>query len=77
MIIVEYYKTRKDGVVLNRTYSDAGMMIERDGVQYAEAIDPADSGRTYTETDVPIAGTSMTETEEKAEAYDILMGVAE
>lgn len=77
MIIVEYYKTRKDGVVLNRTYSDAGMMIERDGVQYAEAIDPADSGRTYTETDVPIAGTSMTETEEKAESYDILMGVAE
>ena len=77
MIIVEYYKTRKDGVVLNRTYSDAGMMIERDGVRYSEAIDPADSGRTYTETDVPIAGTAMSETEEKAEAYDILMGVAE
>ena len=26
----------------------------RDGVQYAEAVDPADSGRTYTETGVPI-----------------------
>ena len=51
MIIVEYYKTRKDGVVLNRTYSDAGMMIERDGVRYSEAIDPAELGRTYTETD--------------------------
>ena len=35
MIIVEYYKTRKDGVVLNRTCSDAGMMIEREGVQYS------------------------------------------
>ena len=54
MIIVEYYKTRKDGVVLNRTYSDAGMMIERDGVRYSEAIDPAELGRTYTETDEPI-----------------------
>ena len=54
MIIVEYYKTRKDGVVLNRTYSDSGMMIERDGVRYSEAIDPAELGRTYTETDEPI-----------------------
>ena len=54
MIIVEYYKTRKDGVSLNRTYSDAGMMIERDGVRYSEAIDPAELGRTYTETNEPI-----------------------
>ena len=54
MIITEYYKTREDGVVLNRTYSDAGMMIERDGVQYSEAIDPAELGRKYVETDVPI-----------------------
>ena len=54
MIIVEYYKTRKDGVVLNRTYSDSSMMIERDGVRYSEAIDPAELGRTYTETDEEI-----------------------
>ena len=54
MIIVEYYKTRKDGVVLNRTYSDADMMIERDGVRYSEAIDPAELGRTYAETDEAI-----------------------
>jgi hypothetical protein len=51
MIITEYFRTRADGVVLNRTYSDQGMMIERDGVRYAEAIDPAELGRTYTETD--------------------------
>lgn len=51
MIITEYYSTRKDGVVLNRTYSDKGCYIERDGVKYAEAIDPEELGRTYTETD--------------------------
>lgn len=54
MIVVEYYKTRSDGVVLNRTYSDIGMMIEREGVRYSEAIDPADLGRKYIETDEPI-----------------------
>ena len=53
-IITEYYGTRKDGVVLVRTYSDASMMIERDGVLYSEAIDPEGMGRTYTETDIPI-----------------------
>ena len=36
-----------------RTYSDAGFKIRKDGTDeiYDEAIDPADSGRTYTETD--------------------------
>lgn len=33
-----------------RTFSDSGFLIERDGVLYSEAIDPVDSGRTYTET---------------------------
>lgn len=54
MIITEYYRTREDGVVLNRTYSDIGMMIERDGIRYSEAIDPAELNRQYTETDEPI-----------------------
>ena len=54
MIKTEYYMTRFDGVVLNRTWSDNGMMIERDGVRYSEAIDPAELGRQYTETDEPI-----------------------
>ena len=54
MIIPEYYMTRTDGVVLNRTYSDEGMMIERDGLQYSEAIDPAELNRQYAETDIPI-----------------------
>ena len=48
-----------ESIVINertlvRTYSDIGHYIERDGVQYAEAIDPADSGRVYIETDIPI-----------------------
>lgn len=54
MIQTEHYRTREDGVELTRTYSDAGMMIERDGVRYSEAIDPAHLGRVYTETDEPI-----------------------
>lgn len=37
-----------------KTYSDAGFMVERDGVRYSEAIDPAEFGRVYVETDEPI-----------------------
>ena len=39
-----------------KTYSDSGYMVERDGAQYSEAIDPAEFCRTYTETDIPIEG---------------------
>ena len=63
------------GKQFQRTWSDAGFLIERDGAQYSEAVDPLDSGRTYTETDALIEAEHMTETEEKAEAYDILTGV--
>ena len=38
----------------DRTYSDAGFYVERDSVKYSEAVDPKDSGRTYTETDEKI-----------------------
>lgn len=34
-----------------RTYSDNGLMIERDGDLYCEAFDPFGSERTYTETE--------------------------
>ena len=44
-----------------KTFSDEGFMVERDGVRYAEAIDPAEFGRQYSETDEKI------ETEEIAE----------
>lgn len=51
MIVTEYYMTRSDGVVLNRTYSDDGKYIVRDGISYSEAIDPAELNRQYMETD--------------------------
>ena len=57
---------------LVRTWSDMGMMI-RGGMPeglYAEAVDPVSAHREYVETDIPIEITD----EEKAEAYDILMG---
>lgn len=59
------------------TVSDSGYMIERDGYKYSEAWDPEGSGRTYTETDEKIEEAFLTETEEKAAAFDILMGVSE
>ena len=49
MIIYETYNA-----TLTRAYSDAGMLIERDGIRYEEAVDPTVYGRTYTETDIPI-----------------------
>ena len=41
---------------LIRTYSDAGLKIRKSGTDeiYDEAIDPAGSGRTYSETDEPV-----------------------
>ena len=56
MIQREFYKQRKDGVKLYRTYSDAGMMIRQNetGVDYSEAIDVEGAPYTYTETETPI-----------------------
>lgn len=42
------------GKAFVKTYSDKDFYIERDGAKYAEAIDPADIPREYTETDEPI-----------------------
>lgn len=63
-----------------RTYSSTGYMIERDGIRYSEAIDPAEFNRVYTETDELIETDPTeptTETEQKAAAYDIITGVDE
>ena len=53
MIITEYYLTRADGVVLNRTYSDAGYYILQNetGIEYSEAVDVEGAPYTYSETD--------------------------
>lgn len=42
-----------NGKQYSRTYSDR-YYIERDSAQYVEAVDPLDSGRQYTETDIPL-----------------------
>lgn len=49
-------KTTKviNGIEYDYTYSDTGMIIERNGARYSEALDPLNSGREYTETDEPI-----------------------
>ena len=67
-----------NGKAFVKTYSDSGYMVEREGIRYSEAIDPAEFGRVYTETDerIPYDG-DMTEIEQKAAAYDILTGVSE
>ena len=49
-----------NGRPLTRTYSDSGHYIQRDGVRYTEAIDPADSGRSYEEISVLIASGEAT-----------------
>ena len=56
MVKTDFYKTRRDGVDLYRTYSNENMMIRQNetGRVYAEAIDVENSGYTYTETDIPI-----------------------
>ena len=52
MIVKENLET--SGRAFVKQYSDNGFYIERDGVQYSEAIDPSEFGRTYTETDIPV-----------------------
>ena len=56
MIQTEFFKTREDGVDLYRTYSDADVMIHKDGTEeiYSEAIDVENSGFAYTETKIPV-----------------------
>ena len=72
MIITEFYRVREDGVNLYKTYSDQGMMIHGGFPEgdYSESIDPEDSGRTYTETDIPVPSDELTDTE----ALNIIMG---
>lgn len=56
MIKKEFYKTRKDGVNLYRTYSDSGLKIRKIGTDevYDEAIDVEDAPYEYEETNEPI-----------------------
>lgn len=76
-IIKEFYKTREDGVNLYKTYSDENYMIHKIGTEeiYEEAIDVEDTAYEYEETTEPVE--TLNEIEEKAMAYDILVGEVE
>ena len=78
MIAREYYKTRKDGVSLYRTYSDEQFMLHKIGTEeyYSEAIDVENAPFEYEETTekIEVEEIEQTEIEEKAKAYDILTG---
>ena len=56
MIVKEFYRTRKDGVNLYRTYSDKSLVIHKVGTEeyYYEAIDIEGAPYEYEETDKPI-----------------------
>lgn len=70
-MIIKTTKTA-DGVSYDYTYSDSGMMIERDGVRYSEAIDPIDTDRVYTESTIPLQDEITAQ-----EALDIILGGGE
>lgn len=56
MIVIEDYRTREDGVVLKRTYSNKGKYIiqKKTGAKYAEAIDvKGKNSYTESEEDIP------------------------
>lgn len=63
MIIREFYKTRKDGVNLYRTYSDINHYIKQieTGVLYTEAIDVENAPYTYEETEILIEENEATD----------------
>ena len=63
MIKREFYKTRKDGVNLYRTYSDEGYRIKQIETSnvYDKAIDVEDAPYTYEETDMLIEEENATE----------------
>jgi hypothetical protein len=77
MILTEYLN---DGTLIKH-YSDKGYMLLQveTGAMYAEPVDVVPCRYTYEETNELIEsdGEEMSEIEEKARAYDILVGVAE
>jgi hypothetical protein len=64
MIVQETYMIGDHQFI--RTYSDANRYVVRDGIEYGEANDPAEFGRTYTE------GNLITDEEIESNAREIL-----
>ncbi|MBR3237081.1 MAG: hypothetical protein IKF99_15850 [Oscillospiraceae bacterium] len=72
MIVQEHFDV--EGRDFIRTYSDANRYVVRDGESYAEACDPAEFGRMYTEGDpLPLEEIAA----QAGEVLNILMGVSE
>ena len=72
MIVQEHFLVGERDFI--RTYSNRGMKIHGGSPEadYDEATDPAELGRTYTETDIPVDADVMAE-----EALGILLGETE
>ena len=51
MIITEHYITRKDGVVLNRAYSNLNRYIIDNGAEYKEIIYLSSINKYFTESE--------------------------
>ena len=51
MIITEYYNTRKDGVILNRAYSNLNRYIIDNGIEYKEIIYLSSINKYFTESE--------------------------
>ena len=70
-----------DGTLIKH-YSDAGFMLLQveTGVKYSDPVDVVPCRYTYEETDEKIVddeGHDMSKIEEKAAAYDVLVGMSE
>lgn len=63
MIVKEFFRTRRDGVNLYRTYSDAGLLIRKVGTEevYEEAIDVENAPYVYEEYAEPTEDPEDTE----------------
>ena len=67
MIIQEHFTV--NGREFTRTYSDTNRYVVRDGVEYSEANDPSEFGRTYEEGDIMDDGETNAQ-----EILDIILG---
>lgn len=78
-IVREFYKIRNDGINLYKTYSNEGYKIHKLNTNeiYDEAIDVENAPYEYEETTEKINQEELSEIEQKAQAYDILVGEAE
>ena len=72
-IVKEFYKTRNDGINLYKIYSNEGYIIHKLNTEeyYSEAIDVENTPFEYEETE------EISEVEQKAQAYNILVGEVE